>query len=306
MGRALRPFTRHAVRVVRRAGDDQGLRGHRGDGAVRARRQRRHRPRGGGLPDDWDRVYGDSSNATASDFITDAIDSSASEHLFQGGGSKDGQPISAWKWKTGAGVQDKNDIEDAYASAYTSADGHRIVYFGQDRYATSGDAFVGFWFLQDQVSEHAGGTFDGAHVDGDILVQVNFTNGGAIQTFLISKWQSGGLVSVANGVECNGTTNDFACGKVNGDGIGSITSPWPFTAKSGGPGMPQGAFFEGGIDLTHFGLDNSCFSTFVAETRSSQSLTSTLSDYALGGFSFVIHRRSRRPPARRPSTSASP
>ena len=97
---------------------------------------------------DWDQVFNDVKNGTSTAgadqvvFKTDAIDSSASEHLFTGGGSKDGQDISSWKWTTGAGVQDKNDIEHAYAAAYTKADGHSIVYFGQDRYAQSGDAFV--------------------------------------------------------------------------------------------------------------------------------------------------------------------
>jgi uncharacterized repeat protein (TIGR01451 family) len=245
---------------------------------------------------DWDQVYADSKNHTSTAgadqvvFKTDAIDSSASEHLFTGGSTKDGIDISSWKWTTGAGVQDKNDIEDAYAAAYTKpSDGHSIVYFGQDRFAQSGDAFVGFWFLKNGVSEKAGGTFNGVHADGDILVQVNFTNGGVISTFLVSKWESGALVNVANGVDCSlaGTpTNDFVCGVVNGS---EIDSPWPFTPKSGtADKIPAGGFFEAGIDLTHFGLDEGCFSTFISETRSSQSLTSTLSDYAMGGFSFCV------------------
>src|SRR5689334_14540463 len=169
--------------------------------------------------DDWDQVFGGSSSAFQSRFVTDAVNSTPSEHLFQGGGSKDGQPISAWNWTTGAGVQDKNDIEHAFAAAYTVASGPRagntVVYFGQDRYAQSGDAFVGFWFFKGSVGEAAGGTFNGAHQVGDILVQVNFTNGGAIQDFDISEWNGSGLTSVATGVECTAAlTNDDACGKV--------------------------------------------------------------------------------------------
>ena len=37
----------------------------------------------------------------------------------------------------------------------------------------------GFWFFKGDVGEKADHTFSGAHQDGDILVQVNFTNGGA-------------------------------------------------------------------------------------------------------------------------------
>jgi len=244
--------------------------------------------------DDWDQVRAGTSSAFQEQFVTDAVNSTPDEHLFQGGGSKDGQPISAWKWTTGAGVQDKNDIEHAFAAAYTAVggarDGHTIVYFGQDRYAQDGDAFVGFWFFKGPVSEHSGGTFNGAHQNGDILVQVNFTNGGVIQDFLISKWQNGGLVQVDSGVECTASlTNDDACGKVNGSGIGEISAPWPYTPKQGTANkIPEGGFFEAGIDLTNLGLDTGCFSTFLAETRSSQSLTSTLSDYALGAFSFCV------------------
>src|SRR5262249_25897996 len=40
---------------------------------------------------------------------------------------------------------------------------------------------------------------------------------------------------------------------------------------------------EEGVDLTALGLQG-CFSTFMAETRSSQSPTATLSDFVLGSF----------------------
>ena len=244
---------------------------------------------------DWDQVFADAKNGTSTAgadqvvFKTDAINSTPDEHLFTGGSTKDGIDIDSWKWTAGPGVQDKNDIEHAYAAAYTKADGHSIVYFGQDRYAQNGDAFVGFWFLKSGISEKADHTFNGVHVDGDILVQVNFTNGGSISTFLVSKWESGGLVSVANGVDCSlaGTpTNDFVCGVVND---AEINAPWNYTPKSGtADKIPAGGFFEAGIDLTHFGLDEGCFSTFISETRSSQPLTSTLSDYAMGSFSFCV------------------
>jgi len=242
---------------------------------------------------DWDQVYADdlahttTSGTSHIQFVTDAVNSTPDEHLFTTGGSKDPSDISSWRWTSGPGVQDKNDIEHAYAAAYVNGAGHRIVYFGQDRYAQNGDAFDGFWFLKNGVSEKADGTFNGVHADGDVLVQVNFTNGGVINTFLVSKWESGGLVSVANGVDCTDAAtpvNDFVCGVVN---TSEISSPWPYTPKSGtADKIPAGGFFEAGIDLSHYGLANSCFSTFVSETRSSQPLTSTLSDYAMGGFSF--------------------
>ena len=240
--------------------------------------------------DDWDTVKAGTSSAEQTKFITDAVNSTPDEHLFTGGGSKDGQDISSWKWTSGPGVQDKNDIEHAFAAAYTSGT-DTFIYFGQDRYAQDGDAFVGFWFLKSAVSEKAGGTFNGVHQDGDILVQADFTNGGVIQDFKISKWLSGALHQIDTGLECPAPSvpllDDSACGKVNGTAIGEINAPWDYTPKSGTANkIPQGGFFEAGINLTSLHLDEGCFSTFVSETRSSQSLTSTLSDYAMGSFSF--------------------
>src|SRR5262249_22718400 len=44
-----------------------------------------------------------------------------------------------------------------------------------------------------------------------------------------------------------------------------------------------GEFLEEGVNLTALGL-GSCFSNFLAETRSSQSPTATLSDFVIGNF----------------------
>src|SRR5262249_51508234 len=45
--------------------------------------------------------------------------------------------------------------------------------------------------------------------------------------------------------------------------------------------FPTGSFFEGGINLSSFGLAG-CFTTFLAETRSSQSTSAQLKDFVTG------------------------
>jgi hypothetical protein len=49
-----------------------------------------------------------------------------------------------------------------------------------------------------------------------------------------------------------------------------------------GHDLRAGEFFEGGVNLTAANLGGRCFNTFIGDTRSSQSLTATLFDYALG------------------------
>jgi hypothetical protein len=216
--------------------------------------------------------------------------------IFTGGGSKDEQPIANWKWKDGAGgLPDKDNIVNAYAAAYiNSANGHLILYFGADRFDTSGDAQMGFWFFRDNVArDPTDGTFNGEHLDGDLLVLVNFLKGGTENHIQVFKWQSGAVVQVTNDVFSNGTplcnpaqgalAADVACGSTNRDA--TTTAYWPYEAKGVGATttIPKLGFVEGGIDATALsGI--TCVSSFLAETRSSQSITATLKDFALGSF----------------------
>ena len=78
--------------------------------------------------------------------------------------------------------------------------------------------------------------------------------------------------------------NDPFCATVNTE---LVDSPWPFQAKaSGSPAnkFPIGHFFEGGIDLSFLDLEEECFASFLAETRSSTSVDAVLKDFVGGGF----------------------
>src|SRR5262249_20803243 len=62
-----------------------------------------------------------------------------------------------------------------------------------------------------------------------------------------------------------------------------VSVPWSYVNKSGATSPAAGEFLEEGINLTALGLEG-CFSSFLAETRSSQSPTATLSDFVSGSF----------------------
>ncbi len=247
--------------------------------------------------DDWEAVFEGTDSAFDTRFIVDPVDSDT-DKTFTGGSTKDDLNITSWLWKNAKASQAKNDITNAFAAAYINADNETIAYFGLNKWEADGNNFVGFWFLKQQVGPTGAGNapgspFSGAHSVGDILVLASYTNGGAVADFDVYKWVGSGgnvngtLQTVASGVPCTGGGSvDFACGATNAT---TIDLPWPFDGRDGDPGeFPPGTFFEGGINLTELGLDAGCFSTFFAETRSSQSVDATLSDFANGEFSLCI------------------
>jgi hypothetical protein len=265
---------------------------------------------GGNLqPFDWDSLF-DSAGATKPlpagftasgfdrDFLTNANGSfNTSDSTTFATGSKDTLPITpGWQCNQDANVNSKIDIMNAYSAAFTAANGDQVIYFGLERNANTGDGNVGFWFLQDNVgcTSPGGATaFSGNHRDGDLLIVSAFTNGGSVSTIDVYRWNGGangslGTTPVAHGVDCKATAgNDTACATVNGptNGTGgTITTPWLTSNKQDGPGhsLRTSEFFEGGLNLTKSGLAGKCFNVFIGDTRSSQSLTATLFDFARG------------------------
>jgi hypothetical protein len=210
-------------------------------------------------------------------------------------GSKDTLPITpGWQCNFDNNVNSKIDIMNSYAAAY-DASGDEILYFAMERNTNTGTANVGFWFLQDENvgCSSAGGSaaFTGDHVDGDLLVVSEFTNGGVINTILVYEWE-GGANGALNpdpiaggsgaGVDCSTVTGlETVCGEVN---TGTITTPWKTANKQDGVAnsLRISEFFEAGLNLTDEGLGGRCFNTFIATTRSSTSLTATIFDFSRG------------------------
>lgn len=239
--------------------------------------------------DDWSTVnFGGGSPIVRTGVLADP----APRSIYTGGGSKDPQDISEWKHKDGS-VPDKDDITNAYAAAY-NLNGDLVIYFGADRYANDGDAQLGFWFFQQNVTLNVDGTFNGSHTVGDILVLANFTQGGAQATIQVLEWvgtggdQHGGtlqLLETSTNANCSTITGTHdVCAVTN---AGDVSSPWPYTPKQGAAGtFPTFSFFEGGINITQIfaGTTPPCFASFLAETRSSTSVTAVLKDFVLGSF----------------------
>ena len=238
--------------------------------------------------------------------------------IFTGGGSKDPEDTTAWAWKDGAGgLPDKDNLLHAYAARYeppksattcpaaAAATNCTLLYFGADRFANDGDAQMGFWFLQkkltlDGVKSGGGTSFAGGpHTPGDLLVISDFSNGGTTSTINVFKWVTSGgdagthLLFLAGSDDANCgssalTHPDRFCGIVN-PADGTI-APWEYTNKRGRTTFDQGEIYEAGINISDptINLGGECFSSFVAETRSSTSTTAVLKDFVLGQFESCV------------------
>jgi hypothetical protein len=248
----------------------------------------------GNVGDDWDKVQAGTSGAFAKAFITDPTGSDENS-FYTGGGSKDERPISSsnqhWEWDDMDDVvPDKDDLSHAFAAAYRDPDdGHVIFYFGADRFDTSGDAEVGFWFFRQPVTLGAKPNFNGEHEIGDILVLANWGGSNKVGDIAVYRWVGGQnplqLVKDTTEADCSvAPANDSVCAVVNN--TGGETPPWPYTNKDGENSYRAAALFEGGIDLNALlGVsDIGCFSSFLAASRSSHSTTAQLKDFALGSF----------------------
>lgn len=240
--------------------------------------------------------------------FTGILQDKAPRSVFSGG-DKDTLDVSDWGWKDGS-VPDKDDLTHAYAAAYNE-EGELLVYFGADRYSNVGDAYIGFWFFKQKIHAEPGGHFSGVHSKGDTLVLINFPQGANdAPNLAVVEWDT----------SCRNGSKDPDCvapnlrlllqkeGAIGGNDVcgeelycavtnaGEVAIPdmetepsgkWSdYVPKSGNPGVfPAESFFEGGINLSRIlGDSDGCFSSFMAETRSSSSFTASLKDFVLGSF----------------------
>ena len=249
-------------------------------------------------PYDWTSLFGASGNrlvtpdpvngpVLASVFVndTDAVDTT----YFAGGTKIDDQIHNMGCG--GPAANDKTSMDFVYAAVIhipagaPDNAGHDVLYLGVEKQAAGngGDNAFGFWLFKDNTVGCSGsGSFTGAHTDGDLFIDGMFTNGGGTSNIRVSRWNGNdttgslGSIPVATGGVCGVLANDQQCAIAN---AGTITAgPWRSS-----PTMAADTFVEAGIDLTALlGANGGCFSTFLADSQSSQSTSSQPKDYAGG------------------------
>jgi uncharacterized repeat protein (TIGR01451 family) len=273
--------------------------------------------------EDWQTIAGGGGSALVDTFVTDPVESPL-DQILDGGLTKDTEDLAKWFWKGAEPNDKNDIEHAFAAAYEHQSTGDLIIYFGLDRMDNSGDAAAGFWFLKKPVeqktldSDGDGDTenvlvFEGTntlatHSVGDTLVQTDFTKGGSVERIEAYQWgvatgtqvQPGSpLRQIATGADCDSApAGDKLCGQVNRNPetvpanwpqltAGGTTAPYFFKGSGGvapSSTFPTATFFEGGINATDLLGADFCAAQLLAETRQSQSETSTLEDKAEAGF----------------------
>src|SRR5262245_22680670 len=193
--------------------------------------------------DDWDCVFGtppavcqDPPTPTTSTHVQDPVNDNNDDIL--GGGSKDILPLSGWT-RVLQKPPAKDDIANAAWASYSVdvANGppHDVVYFTADRISNNGDAYMGFWFFKNKISENADGSFTGEHTVGDTLVLVDFIQGNGqqadVQEIGVYRWVGTGgdvngtlqtVVPLTEGTCATAADSVDACAQFNTESIPSV------------------------------------------------------------------------------------
>jgi hypothetical protein len=211
------------------------------------------------------------------------------------GGETNGDIIGSDTFSTGS-TPNKDDLSNVYAVAHKDGAVNE-VFFGAERVINNGDSHMDFEFLQGTVSipNACSGSFTGNRTQGDFLLAIDFTQGGALGGSTLYRWQCDTVFNAAhNGQVCNplksgnkgaahyqATGNNAITLLVNGGGDVPCGG-WVCRNPDGSASTTilKNELLEGGIDLQALGFTG-CVSTFLPHTRSSQSFTATLKDFEI-------------------------
>lgn len=201
-----------------------------------------------------------------------------------------GAANSPWSWDGGGGSPQKNDITNAYF--HTRVDpftGDRWVFVAAETRSINGDSHVDFEFNQAGVLQVGGSSGqlvglgpDGGRTVNDVLITVDFQNGGEHPVASVRTWTGTEFVLVDLTGAVFSATNlvDIP------HGAGGV---WKHFTEDGAEVdvLTRLQFVEGAANLTALGIDlDPCNpeATFMVKTRSSSSWTAELKDFAIVNF----------------------
>ncbi|HUV26092.1 MAG TPA: hypothetical protein VMW34_01885, partial [Anaerolineales bacterium] len=192
-------------------------------------------------------------------FIQDELASKGGVDSTTFTGSKNDDPHSTWTYVSG-NVPAKDDLSNVYLYATPYDDKNPdtvddlILYAGLERLDPGGSSHVDIEINQQPISLNADGTFNGEKEQGDILVAMDFENGGALGFVEVYEWMTPAntwqqivAVNGGSGEGCNpanGYPADTVCAFNNGSPIPN--GGWLSYSKNGNSitDLPANAFTE--------------------------------------------------------------
>lgn len=116
-------------------------------------------------------------------------------------GSKFNDYVSALRWFENS-APDKNDIDNALYHVSRDAGNNQWIFISGDRLSTSGTSYIDFELLQGTIVQNTNGTFTGTPLAGkssgggrtenDIIISMEYTNGGSKPIVYIYQWKLSG------------------------------------------------------------------------------------------------------------------
>jgi uncharacterized repeat protein (TIGR01451 family) len=232
-------------------------------------------------------------------FVADDLARAGSKDdtVFTNGSAKNNDPVVLWNWDSSS-VPAKDDLANVYAFATLDAAGDLILFAGLERIKASGDSHVDFEFNQDPIQtdgpppcgdDGSDGAADGSPCEfvgsktvNDLLVVMDFQQGGDLGVLEIRRWDGSEyvLVETIGGEGCNAA--DTACAFNNGVEIpGGAWDNFDDRGRVVDTLQPN-AFTEVGINISAMLGQTPCFVSVLAKSRSSSSFNSSLKDFASG------------------------
>jgi hypothetical protein len=113
-------------------------------------------------------------------------------------GSKDTLGIAngGWQCNHDNNVNNKVDINNSYVASFwtggSAGNGDHILYAGIEKEKNNGTNDIGVWFLQGTAncSSASAANWTGGHLNGDVLVVSEFSNGGGVSTVKTFTWRA--------------------------------------------------------------------------------------------------------------------
>ncbi|HEY9221392.1 MAG TPA: hypothetical protein VIO43_07430, partial [Lutibacter sp.] len=197
------------------------------------------------------------------------------DNIFTGGGKFNQNPTTAWSWTTGK-AGGKGDINNVLLHLGEASNNDQWLIIASDRLVTTGASYIDFEFLQNSLTANVGGTFtaggpNNGRTNGDLLIAVEYSNGGSTAIVKFYKWLNTDYVLQTPPATAFGQTNLNTATTFIGGAFGNNS-------------YSSYQFVEAAINISaFFTINDPCggaaFGNILVKTKSSNSPSAALDDF---------------------------